>query len=63
MNGTMREWEHDRMRFETLNEKQLVTRLGRITDKGKMERFVVLAEEMGYYGLAQSAQLKMKMTR
>jgi hypothetical protein len=36
--------EHERMRFETMTIKQLMTRLGRITKRDKLERFIWMAE-------------------
>lgn len=40
--------EHERMRWGSLTERQLWTRLGRITDMRKLRNFVVLAMERGY---------------
>jgi hypothetical protein len=52
--------EHDRMRFRTMTQNQLYTRLGRIKDQDKLERFVVLADEYGYRALKDAAVLKME---
>lgn len=51
--------EHERMRFKTLKENQLWTRLGRITQQEKLSRFAIVAAEYGYYGLQRAASEKM----
>ena len=52
--------EHDRMRFRTMTQNQLYTRLGRIKDQDKLDRFVKLADEYGYRALKDAAVLKMR---
>lgn len=43
--------EHERMRFRTLNLKQLFVRLNKITKQDKLERFIRVAGEFGYVTL------------
>jgi hypothetical protein len=48
--------EHERMRFNTMTERQLWTRLGKITTPAKVRLFIRLAEERGYIDLAMAGQ-------
>lgn len=43
--------EHERMRFKSMTIKQLYTRLNRITDPGKLQRFIIVAREHAYGAL------------
>jgi hypothetical protein len=43
------------MRFKTMNYRQLETRLNRITDAGKLRRFIIVAGEYGYSALQTKA--------
>lgn len=50
------EIEHERMRFSTMSQSQLVTRLNRITKSDKLLRFANMAEEQGMTRLAVQAR-------
>jgi len=55
--------EHERYRFQTMTERQLRTRLGRITDRRKLQNFVIVAREYGHHGLANEAERKLSPVR
>jgi hypothetical protein len=50
--------EHERMRFKTMTQRQLYTRLGRIVHVDKLQKFILVAKEFGYASLAKTAQRK-----
>lgn len=52
--------EHEYMRFKTMNEAQLRTRLGKITDVTKLGDFIQVAGEYGYRDLQKEARKRYK---
>ena len=55
--------DHERMRWRTMNVRQLETRLTKITDSQKMQNFIRLAEEYGYTSLVRDARERADMLR
>ena len=51
--------EHERKRFATMSGRQLLTRLGRISQRDKLERFIILAQEYRYDHLVAMARQKL----
>ena len=51
--------EHERMRFRTMTERQLWTRLGKVFDHQKLKDYSKIAEEFNYLDLAIAAQAKL----
>ena len=47
---------HEKMRFQQMTERQLWTRLGKISTPEKLERFASMAEEYGYPDLSIAAK-------
>lgn len=52
---------HERMRFEQMTERQLWTRLGKITTHEKFVNFAAMAREYGHEALAIAAEAKLKV--
>jgi len=52
--------EHERMRFKSMTIKQLITRLGRIKDPSKLQRFIIVADEHAYVELKIVAQNRLR---
>ena len=50
---------HERMRFNTMTGKQLLTRLNKIIHREKLEKFIVLAREYNYMVLVSLATRKL----
>lgn len=50
---------HERMRFQTMNIRQLRTRLGKITDRQKLQNFIQMCIEYGYDDLRVEATRKL----
>lgn len=50
--------DHTRMRFETMTERELWTRLGRVTNEHKLRCFEALAREYSYMALSRAARNK-----
>ncbi len=53
---------HERMRFNTMTERQLWTRLGKITTHEKFQNFAIMARESGYEALAIAAEAKLQVS-
>ena len=51
--------EHERMRFRTMTERQLWTRLGKVFDHQKLRDYSKMAEEFNYLDLAIASQAKL----
>ncbi len=51
--------EHERMRFKSMTQEQLLTRLGRITKIEKLENFTSVARIYKYDFLVRKAQEKL----
>lgn len=51
--------EHERMRFKAMTMKQLYTRLNRITDPAKLQKFIIVAEECLYFPLQMEAKKRL----
>jgi len=54
---------HERLRFSSMNGRQLLTRLGKITKTDKLELFIVLAREYHYDRLVHLASQKLNTLR
>ncbi len=54
--------EHERMRFKTMTQEQLLTRLRKITHPEKLESFIVMAREYGYSLLIKIATEKLNQS-
>jgi len=54
---------HERLRFSSMNGRQLLTRLGKITKTDKLELFIVLAREYHYDHLVRLATQKLDAIR
>ncbi len=54
---------HERLRFSSMNGRQLLTRLGKITKTDKLELFIVLAREYHYDYLVRFATQKLDAIR
>lgn len=52
---------HERMRFGTMTERQLWTRLGKITTHAKYLNFAAMAREFGHEALAIAAEARLKV--
>ncbi len=52
---------HERMRFQQMSERQLWTRLGKITTHEKFINFAAMARDFGYEALAIAAEAKLKV--
>lgn len=51
--------EHERMRFKSMTQEQLLTRLGRITKIEKLENFISVARLYKYNFLVERAKEKL----
>lgn len=51
--------EHTRMRFNTMSNIQLWTRMGKTTNPEKLEAFAAVAEERGHMDLAIAARARL----
>ena len=51
-------WDHELMRFRTMNEKQLFTRLGKITKMEKLDLFIDIAKLKDLRKLANAAEAR-----
>jgi hypothetical protein len=54
---------HERVRFSSMNGRQLLTRLNRITKTDKLELFIRMAREYQYDRLVSIATQKLEMMR
>jgi len=54
---------HERMRFRQMTERQLWTRLGKITTHEKLQNFASMAREFRYEALAIASEAKLKVYR
>lgn len=52
--------EYERFRFDSMNQRQLHTRLWRIKDIEKVRRFLTVCEERGFDYLFRTAQSRIK---
>lgn len=61
--STYKLMEHERMRWETMSDKQLITRLGKITQMDKLECFTRLCREYPHrhYLLQHAANRKAQL--
>ena len=48
-------WANEKMRWSYVTNRQLLTRLNRITKEGKLECFIAMARRMGNYKLEEAA--------
>ena len=55
--------EHERMRFRTMNLRQLEARLYKIKSEEKLERFIIVAGDYGYENLQWEAKRKLAKMR
>lgn len=51
--------EHERMRFKSMTMPQLYTRLNRIKDPAKLQRFIIVAGERFYFNLQMDAKKRL----
>lgn len=50
---------YERMRFNSMTQKQLWTRLGKMTNPDKLRYFAVVAKDKGYYDLAGASYCRL----
>ena len=52
--------EHERMRFSSMNERQLFARLNKITTEEKLRNFTTIAAAYSYWDLVKAAEKRME---